>query len=43
VTDDPGSVGFETVREILVCRACSEELAERRSAERGPPALRLAA
>lgn len=42
-TDDPGGVGSEIVREIRICQACSEELAERRSAERGPPALRLVA
>jgi hypothetical protein len=41
--DDPGGVGREIVREILVCRACSEGASDRYSEECDPPALRAAA
>jgi hypothetical protein len=45
--DDPGGVGSEIVREILVCPACSKEPSEGRSEYYGeycgPPALAIAA
>ena len=42
-TDDPGGVGREIVREILVCQACSEEPSGRYSDGCDPPALLVAA
>jgi hypothetical protein len=42
-TDDPGGVGREIVREILVCQACSEGASDRCFDGCDPPALRAAA
>jgi hypothetical protein len=42
-TDDPGGVGTEIVREILVCPSCVHLSADSQSDRRGPPALAAAA
>jgi hypothetical protein len=41
--DDPGGVGFEIVREVVVCSSCFEEPAGLSSKGCGPPVLALAA
>jgi rubredoxin len=41
-TDDPGGVGFEIVREVVVCPSCFEEPAALSSGA-GPPVLAVAA
>jgi hypothetical protein len=38
-TDDPGGVGFEIVREILICPACAELPARQSIDVSNPPAL----
>lgn len=38
-SDDPGGVGFEIVREILVCPACAESPAGQDIDTSDPPAL----
>lgn len=42
-TDDPGGVGFEIVREVVVCPDCCEEPAVLASEGCGPPVLAVAA
>lgn len=42
-TDDPGGLGYETVREFLVCSSCFDEPAELSSEGCGPPAWAVAA
>lgn len=42
-TDDPGGVGSETVREILVCPNCAKEPAGHSSEDCGPSALAFVA
>jgi hypothetical protein len=42
-TDDPGGVGFEIVREVVVCPSCCEEPEALSSKGSGPPVLALAA
>jgi hypothetical protein len=41
--DDPGGVGSEIVREIVVCPSCFEEPVVFSSGGCGPPVLALAA
>ncbi len=41
--DDPGGVGFEIVREIVVCPGCFEEPVPLASEGCGPPVLAIAA
>lgn len=42
-SDDPGGVGYETVREIVVCPGCSKEVSGGRAEGSDPPGLTLAA
>lgn len=42
-SDDPGGVGHETVREIVVCPGCSKEVSGGRAQGSDPPVLTLAA
>ncbi len=42
-TDDPGGVGFEIVREVVVCPGCFEEPAVLASEGCGPPVWAVAA
>jgi rubredoxin len=42
-TDDPGGIGFEIVREVVVCPGCSEEPAALSSEGCGPPVWAVAA
>jgi len=42
-SDDPGGVGYEAVREIVVCPGCSKEPAGGRAEGADPPVLAVAA
>jgi hypothetical protein len=42
-TDDPGGVGSEIIREILVCLSCVEGASGHSSEDCGPPVLAVAA
>jgi len=42
-SDDPGGVGYEAVREIVVCLGCSEEASDGCAQGSDPPGLTLAA
>jgi hypothetical protein len=42
-TDDSGGVGYEIVREILVCPSCAEKPTDLVAESCGPPVLALAA
>lgn len=42
-SDDPGGIGYEAVREIVVCPGCSKEVSGGRAPGCSPPGLALAA